>query len=233
MVYPLNPTPPGGGRIFPVDDPTGSAKPFGFGASPFQVVQINLAVAHDSQEFSATGNVLWCVEASDNLAEITLKYNNQNAQGVPFLNGTFVRGIAFSSIFITSSAQVGKWLKLAYTVEGPNGLDVRNPAGNFSTISGNVTNTPVIPAVLTSNVDVVIGAGLTVLVAAANIARTEILVSNFATNTQKMRIGGATTALALGVELAPGGSISLNTQAAVYAFNPGAGAENLGVVEIT
>lgn len=78
-------------------------------------------------------------------------------------------------------------------------------------------------------------AGVSTLVAAADAVNTrrEIIIKNLNANTITMRIAGATAAAALGHELAPGESITLDTMAAVYAFNPGGIAESLSVITNT
>ena len=99
-------------------------------------------------------------------------------------------------------------------------------AGSTRDISLSVAST------MTDAADVSIGAASTDLVLAANANRREAMISNLATNTQTMRIGTTNAGAARGVEIEPGQTIVLSTSAAIYAFNPGGGAETLGVLEL-
>jgi len=85
---------------------------------------------------------------------------------------------------------------------------------------------------LRSSADVSLLAGATTQIVAADADRRELLVSNLSANTQTFRIGDAAAGAAEGVEVQPGQTVSLPTAAAVYGYNPGAGAESVGVVEV-
>lgn len=231
----VNPTPPAGaGRFTPVDANPEAAEAFGRLSPPFQVVKIPLDVALDKKEYFATANTLWAIEASDNLAELSINYNDQVSGPVPFKNGSFIRGIPFSRLYITCLAQAGKWIKLAYTVEGPLGITIQNPAGNFSSISGSVFNTPVIPSKISTALDVICAAGVQTQLRAASITVVEVFVSSLSTNTGILRVGNAATAANKGIPLSPGETLILSATASVFAFNSNAAAQTvaMSVIEI-
>lgn len=81
--------------------------------------------------------------------------------------------------------------------------------------------------------DVVIPAGGTAQIIAANAGRKKLVVTNKVSNTQILRIGDATTAAAVGLELPPGGVFSDAFTGALYAYNPGAAAESVTVAELS
>jgi hypothetical protein len=70
-------------------------------------------------------------------------------------------------------------------------------------------------------------------VVAADSSRKSVTISNLSSNVQIMRIGDSNAGAARGVELSPGQSVTLETESAVYAYNPGASAESLGVMVLS
>lgn len=81
--------------------------------------------------------------------------------------------------------------------------------------------------------DVAVGAGLTVLVVGANATRKEVLIKSRSVNTDNVRLGNAATVGATtGLELEPGQTATFDTEAAVYAHNPGTTSVTLTVTEL-
>jgi hypothetical protein len=98
------------------------------------------------------------------------------------------------------------------------------------TVAGSVTLAK--PAGLSDAADVLLTAGGPAdLVSAANSAREEIIISNLAANAAVVRIGTSNAAAARGVELSPGQTVVLTTQAAIYAYC--AAAQSVSVTEVT
>lgn len=87
--------------------------------------------------------------------------------------------------------------------------------------------------IIDSAADVSVNATASKQVVAANAIRREVLVSNLSSNAAAFRIGDSGVGAANGVELLPGSTITLETAGAVYAYNTGAGAQSLGVLEVT
>ena len=84
---------------------------------------------------------------------------------------------------------------------------------------------------ITTTADKSCAATAQTLVIAANTSRKRLVVTNPVTNTQTMRIGDNNTGAARGVELPPGGVFDEAYTGALYAYNPGAGAESLTIME--
>jgi len=84
---------------------------------------------------------------------------------------------------------------------------------------------------LTDAVDVSLAATSTTQILAANGNRRTALVTNL--GTQTLRIGSANAGVNRGAAVAPGATIVLDTEAAVYGYNPGGAAEDVSVLEVT
>jgi len=166
--------------------------------------------------------------------------------------GDFVRCLASSAAFeiaydgapaFIMEAGLGFRLPLgrAYT-----GLRLVNPSGAPVTLQlalgygdiqdsrigvvGNLPTMAVSPNTLTSAADVSVAATTTAMIAAANPGRAEIILQNLGLG--DMRIGDSAAAAGRGVLLAGGGTLTLTTTAAVYAYNASAGPADLSVLEI-
>lgn len=224
-----NPTPPGGGRFFPLDDPAGSAKAYGRDAPPFQSIKIPLDALAENLELTGTGNILWCIDASDNTAVVKIKYNQQSGEGIPFKKGTFISGIKFDRLYANHAAQAGKWVELAYTIEGVGGVKVRNPAENASAITGSVTNTPVIAGTLNSAADKTCLAGAQTQLTGADLTRKEAFITNLVGNPEVLRVGNAAVAANKGIPLAPGETIILTVTSSIFVWNPGAANQDVAL----
>lgn len=88
------------------------------------------------------------------------------------------------------------------------------------------------PQTLATVADVSLAAGATTQIAAANSSRREIHITNLPGNTQTIRIGDVNAGAARGTPVMPGDTYILTTTAAVYGYNPGAGAESVAVLTI-
>lgn len=98
-------------------------------------------------------------------------------------------------------------------------------------LTGDISIAPA--AAISTAADVSITAASTVQVVAGNSSRRAVVVGNLSVNTQVMRIGDSNAGAARGAELSPGEKVTLETTAAVYAYNPGGAAESLSVMEIS
>lgn len=100
------------------------------------------------------------------------------------------------------------------------------------TVSGTI-NTSITSAEALSDVaDVSVAATSTVLVSAAS-ARKTVVISNLAANGTVIRVGSSTTGATRGAEVPSGGSAALDTQGAVFVYNPSAAAISVGVTVLT
>jgi hypothetical protein len=124
--------------------------------------------------------------------------------------------------------------KIRIENEGGAVADVTLTAGTGDADDSSVTGSLNIAksTTLQTVADVSILATTTTQIAAADSARREILITNLSTNTAAFRVGDSSAGAARGVEVLPGSTIALETTAAVYAYNSGAGAQSVGVLEV-
>lgn len=125
----------------------------------------------------------------------------------------------------------------------PTGVLISNTPANRvpvdvggAAINVTATNVGLIsPDGFTAAADVAINAGAQSLViaAAAGISRRYVIIKNLSANAAAFRIGPNTAAAAVGHEVGPGEAITLETTAAIYAYNLGAAPQSLSVVTIT
>ena len=102
---------------------------------------------------------------------------------------------------------------------------------SYDIAQGTVTVTQA--GTLTSLPDVSVASVTASVVSLFNAAKRETLVSNLTANTAVLRVGGATTGAASGMELGPGQTATISGSAAVSIYNPGAAAQSVGVVEVS
>lgn len=110
-------------------------------------------------------------------------------------------------------------------------VDVQNAT---LTVSGDVGIGS--PTTLADIADVAIASVTTAQVIAAagvGVKEREVIVKSLAANTSAIRVGAATATAGRGVELLPGEAVTLNTLAAVYAYNVGAVAQSVSVVTVS
>lgn len=214
------------GRIYPYD-PTGMSPPqFGLDSPDMKSITIPLDNARTLHKFNIGGNVLWAARASSIGATVDVRFNDQRNDDIEFTRGFAIMGSKFSCIYVTNTAQAGESITLIYSVEQYEQLRFLNPDISYTEIELVKATT------LDSSADIALGAAAQTLIMAANANRRSIIVKNLAANLATIRVGDVGAAAAEGHELAPGESIQLDVTAAVYAWNPGAVAQSVSVVEI-
>lgn len=110
------------------------------------------------------------------------------------------------------------------TVDDSTPIDVNLTSGSVTLNQSNISNGA------TSQADVSIGAAATVAVVAASGSNVRVRITNLAANSETMRIGcHSGVGAANGTELAPGDVWETNTEAGVWVYNPGVGAESVAV----
>lgn len=128
------------------------------------------------------------------------------------------------------------WVELINTGGAPVVLTVAMGVGEFFdnrlTVTGNINSVIVSGATLTDVADVAVLTGATTQVQAASALTKTVIISNLAANGTKIRVGSASAGAARGIEVPIGGSVSLDTAAAVFVFNPSGGTINIGVEAI-
>lgn len=126
------------------------------------------------------------------------------------------------------------------SVEVPNGVEVTNALGNpvpvvhTGTVELVASDVGVLsPDTLAESADVAVAAGArAAMIAAAGVGvvEREVVVKNLTANAAAFRVGSVTCDATHGHELQPGESITLNTLAAVYAWNTGAVPQSASVI---
>lgn len=145
----------------------------------------------------------------------------------------------------TSFTGVGIGLKLPFVIEwvelintGSSDITVTVAMGivdildtRFSS-SSTITATVVPGTVLVDAADVAVLTVATTKVITTNAATRTVIISNLVANGTKIRVGTSSAGAARGVEVANGGSISLDTSADVYVYNPSGSTINIGVLSL-
>lgn len=211
-------------RFYPVPNQGQSLPPVNAGANAVRSIVVDLTTARTLQRIPIGGNFLWMVEASLSTASLTIAFSRENGtEGVPFRQGTAVKGVAFSEIFITNTAQAGVTVTLVYVTEASQALEVTNAGISIATVSLARSTT------LVTTADVVATNGATTLIVAANSANRKVICTNLAAGAQTLRFGDSNAGATRGTPVEPGDSIVFETTAAIYAYNPGGSSQNVAV----
>lgn len=101
---------------------------------------------------------------------------------------------------------------------------------SYDRLTGVVDTLPTAGTTLDSVADVSLTAGATTQIQAADSSRLGIIVTNLPGNVNTFRIGDSGAGASNGVPLAPGESLTIHSQGAVYGYNPGGTAESIAVL---
>lgn len=217
-------------RFYPINRVTGASPEFGIDANSLKTKTFALDNARDKQCYEIGGNLLWVIQASGPDAIMDIRLNDQLRDPLPIQSGLFIKGVRYSRIYVSNEIQVGEYLTVLYCVEEFNNITIENPAGATASVAmtGDVDISKA--GHLDSIDDVVLAANTTAQVLPALADRRCAIIGNLATNTHTMRIGDAAVDGGRGAELAPGESIAIETEEAIYAFNPAGAIENVTVI---
>lgn len=216
-------------RMFPVPNEGQSLPPFNSGANAVRTITVDLSTARDNVKLQIGGNFLWLASANISSATVTVAFSRENSsEGIPFKQGTAIKGVRFSEILITNAAQAGVVVTFVYITEASQALEVVNAGITIATVAFTRSNT------LTDTADVALGAGARTAILAANLTRRRAIITNLAAGAATIRVGNsATVAAARGTPVLPGETIVLETTAAISAWNPGGVAQSVAVLEET
>jgi len=193
---------------------------YGIDANAVKLKTIDLTLARGTpQRIEIAGSMIWAVSATSLSALMTIYIGDAmlSSDGLPVGQGFFLRGIRFSRLYITNTAQAGETITLVVVDEGPDNIQIENPMITAQLVT--LTKA----TVLDTAADVVlVAAAAAAIVLPANANRREAIVCSLAANTQTIRIGDANTGAARGAEISPGQSITLETTEAIYGYT-GAG----------
>lgn len=212
-----------GGRAFPIDTPANAPARFGSYAPVPKVYRIDLGSARTSQRQGIGGSFIWAYQASDVNASVDIQFNSQQADAVSFTQGMSIGGLQFSDVYLTNTAQAGKWIDLFVIVEG---VDMRaiNPANTFTS----VTVTKPTDFATVADVTVTAGAAAAAILAANADRRTAVIQSDPA-NSQDIRIGDSNTGAARGIVLEPGDALEIESTDVIYAYTAAGADQTLHV----
>ena len=173
------------------------------------------------QARTVQGNFVRIKSASD---EINVKVENKEGRIIADLNLSGGMRFRVPDIFHTLRvANNNAGSVNAVLVAGVGDVDDTEISGNV-TVAGSDT--------IGTSTDVSLAATSTTIISAANASRREILITNLTSNSEYLRVGDSNAGAARGTELAPGQTVSLSTSAAVYAYNPGAAAQSVSLLEV-
>lgn len=185
----------------------------------FDVIYIDLSIDRSTAplEISGGGTLLAGIDATDNLANITvsLGYQEQDAnRRFALLKGKTIR-LPFARVYIYHAAQAGKYLKLLRATSLPSigfGVEDYSSSGQTQDLVDALGNGSSFGA---GQVTVPATAG-GILIKAANTSRKRITITNSGSNTIFLGASAALTAIASSHALPAGASITLNNTAAIY-----------------
>lgn len=204
------------GRIFPVPSEGVAPRKFALDANRVKTRKITLDAARDHVQINIAGTFLWAAEASSRSAKAYVSLSEESGdQGIPFKEGSSFRGVAFSSIWLTNTAQAGEWILLVYVVEEVGQISIDNPGAIYTSVSLVKSTTA------SDTADAVLASGATATIA-ADATRSALIIGSLSTNTENFRTGPGAAA-GRGRELQPGVEHIWNTTAAIKIYNAGAG----------
>lgn len=169
----------------PVDRAPGAVGTFGADADNLSVREIDLTTARNKErtEFGAS-NVLWIVRASSPLANVDIRFNEQN-DAINFRRGQSLEGIVFSRAYISNAAQAGETITL---------LTVRDFQRRISISSDNA---PVAVPSLYTSTQFLLAQNVRQLVSPGNPKKRKIIIECIDTNSF-INIGNSTVTSADG-----------------------------------
>lgn len=140
--YQNRPRKVGGGRGWPIPADALSPREFGEDANQLSLFRIKLDSAQTDAKRKVVGNFMWAIDASDLDATFDIKFNRQDNTGIPISQGTAFGGVGFNEIYLTNSAQAGKWVELLVGVaREPASLFLLNAASSFTSVKLDKANT--------------------------------------------------------------------------------------------
>jgi len=202
-------------RIYPQSWPGDAPQEFGIKANSVKIKRVDLAAARVTPfAYDFGGSILWAVRASSlgALCMVSLGDMALSSDPIPFQQGMFVRGLRFSRIYVTNTAQADEWIEFLTAVEGPDQIQIENPGASLlQLVLAKAT-------VFETAVDVTLNfAAAAVQVLAANPNRRAAIFCSLGVNPNLIRIGDAATTMTRGIELAPGESVTIETTEAIFA----------------
>jgi hypothetical protein len=155
----------------------------------------------------------------DSSGEVLIKLDSPSSPEIPIRNSEKLRTDGFNLFLVKSvTAQTVKFIVGSRNL----GVDGLNFVADVSIESGSDLQT---------TADVSMAGTDTTLIKAANATRKQIIITNLSGNASILRIGDSNAGATRGTPLEAGQTLILDTEDAVYAYNPGS-AQSVAVTEI-
>lgn len=223
------------GRHHPITNTGTAPLEYGEGTPRIGVKTIALDTETTNKIYEIGGNIIWVPDASSLDAKVSIRYQEETNDPIPIQAGSFIAGPSFSRLFISWAAQAGETITILYTTDSPQRrFRIENATADYTgvSVSGTVDVEETDNNDYRSTADYSVPATTAAKIREISADQKYIIVSNLASNTQTMRIGDSNVGAARGTPLAPGETLVLATSDAVWAYNPGAGAESLAITRI-
>lgn len=209
------------GRLYPHSEVRKAVPEYGFGKPVVKVRYIALDNATTLRKTEIGGNVLWVLDCSSRTAYAEARINDQQRDPIRLREGLFIKGMAFSRMYISWAAQPGEYIRVYYAHDEMGIFDIKNPALQFTQVDFTKAS------VLESLADINCPNATLTQVLAANATRRAAIFGALAANTGTVRIGDNQATATRGQELAPGDSITLSTSEAIYVYNNSGAAQTI------
>lgn len=216
-----------GSRLVPFDTPANAPNLFASESNNYFTQRIYLDTASTDKKIGIIGSLVWAFNASDRDAELSIRFTSQQNNAVRFKRGQCIGGFSFNNIYLTNTAQAGKWIDLWFVVEQ---IDIRiiNP-DQFAT---EIEVTKSTAGASIADVTITAGAASAIILA-ANSDRRRFTITALTTNTQEVRIGFANaSAASTGTPLQAGETLSDEGTFAIYGYTA-AGADQKVAISYT
>lgn len=198
------------------------ALPFAEDASQFHTQRIPLDDARTEHRLSFTGTMFWIYDASDLNAVATFKFNEQLGRGLDVKHGMSIRGFKFDRIYMTNTAQAGKYIDVLYGVEKFGSARLLNASLAFTQIGLSKAT------VLDTAADVSCANAAVTEVLAANAARRTAILQNIDA-AAVVRVGDSNVTATRGIRLSAGDSIEMDTTESIQVRNDSGAAVDIAV----
>lgn len=221
-------------QIYPVANEGQSPDEFGRDAPRVGLLTIPLDNARTLEEYTIGGTMLWAIDASTINARCTVQFQDYTSAAVPYGKGQSIRGLRYSRIYISNSAQAGEFITFFYAVESGQRLQIDNPlqASDSAQITG--IDEGVILPVQTSQPDPTESRFTRVLAGVSNderfiddasgpVVKRDVTIQALLSNTDTLFIGDESTTnlpgglIANGFQLNPGSVLTVAATNSLWA----------------
>ena len=171
--------------------------------------------ASSGEVVHAVGTFIWLKSAT---GAVSIK--TDQGETALLTSGDYIRtDKVFTEFFITDESGAQNDVTFNISEKGEAGLFSRDV--NLA-----------VPSTLAGAVDVTLTAAVATLILAANSNRSEAIITSVGTQPGATRIGPSSVAANRGILVAPGATLILDTNAAIYGFNAGAEIFSIGYTEL-